>query len=237
MFQTKIEGFDPAIAIPMFIIWIIISLLVVILIYKKTIYSRISIILYLISLVLGGIILGAIPNAIMPIQQILITFRLGLPIISIIPIIIILILLLLTTLIVGRLFCSTACPVGALQELASKLNFKSNLKEQKKPKYKLEISRRTTNIIRGIFFIAIVLLSLIWGVALLQFINPFLGLNAFRNPEILVLLIPIITLSAILIASFFIYRPWCRFLCPFGAIAGLTSSLSLYKYRRTEACT
>ena len=158
MFQTKIEGFDPAIAIPMFIIWIIISLLVVILIYKKKISSRISIILYLISLVLGGIILGGIPNAIMPIQQILITFRIGLPIISIIPIIIILILLLLTTLIVGRLFCSTACPVGALQELASKLNFKSNLKEQKKSKYKLEISRRTTNIIRGIFFIAIVLI-------------------------------------------------------------------------------
>ncbi len=237
MLQAKIEGFDPAIAIPMFIIWIIISLVAVILIYNKKFSSRISIILYLISLVLGGIILGGIPNAIMPIQQILLAFGLGLPIISVMPIIIILILLLLSTLIVGRLFCSTACPVGALQELASKLNFKSSLKEQKKTKYNLEISRRTTNIIRGIFFIAIVLLSLIWGVALLQFINPFLGLNTFRNPEILVLLIPIITLSATLIASFFIYRPWCRFLCPFGAIAGLTSSLSLYKYRRTEACT
>jgi len=237
LFQTNTQGLDAAIAVPMFIIWITISLFAFIFIYKKKLSSKISIILYLISFFLGGIILGAIPNSIMPIQQILITFGLGLPIISIIPMIIILILLLFTTLIVGRLFCGFACPVGALQELASKLNFKSNLKEQKNIKYKLEISHRTTNIIRGIFFIFIVLLSLVWGVALLQLVNPFLGLNAFTNPLMIVMLIPIITLCATLIASFFIYRPWCRFLCPFGAVAGITSVLSLYKYRRTEACT
>jgi len=97
LFQTNTQGLDAAIAVPMFIIWITISLFAFIFIYKKKLSSKISIILYLISFVLGGIILGAIPNSIMPIQQILITFGLGLPIISIIPMIIILILLLFST--------------------------------------------------------------------------------------------------------------------------------------------
>lgn len=37
--------------------------------------------------------------------------------------------------------------------------------------------------------------------------------------------------------SSYIYRPWCRILCPFGALVSLTSRFSRYKLRRTESCT
>ncbi len=39
------------------------------------------------------------------------------------------------------------------------------------------------------------------------------------------------------ITSVFIYRPWCRFLCPFGAVSCFCSNFALTVYVRTEDCT
>jgi Fe-S-cluster-containing hydrogenase component 2 len=39
-----------------------------------------------------------------------------------------------------------------------------------------------------------------------------------------------------MIASTFIYRPFCRYICPFGAIASLVGRFSPFKIRRTDAC-
>jgi len=228
---------DMRIAIPMFILWIVISFIALILLFKDKGTKKTRIIIYIISFVLGGILLGGIPSAVMPIQQILRVIGVGSGLLLIIPMIIILTLLILTTLIFGRIFCGFACPVGALQELISKLKFKSNLKEQKYVKYKLDISTKTANIVRWCFFGLLILMSIIWSLTLLQFINPFLGFNYFKNPLSLVLLIPLIILIIVAMLSIFIYRPWCRFLCPFGALASLTSRFSRYKLRRTESCT
>jgi ferredoxin-type protein NapH len=40
--------------------------------------------------------------------------------------------------------------------------------------------------------------------------------------------------AAILILSVFIYRPFCRFLCPLGAIYGILNKVSLYRMRLSE---
>ena len=237
LFQPNSPSFDVATAIPMFALWIAISILAAYLIIKKRLSTKTSLILYATTVIIGGVVLGGVPNAVMPIQQILMNIAPGSPIAAIVPMIIILTLLLLSTLVVGRIFCGYACPIGAAQELISKINFKSSNKEQKKVKYKVDISRKTASIIRWSFFSIIVVLSIFWSLSLLQSINPFLGLNMFRVPNLMAILIPIITLIAVLIASIFVYRPWCRFLCPFGALSGLTSRYSRYKYHRTDACT
>ncbi|TFG24610.1 MAG: 4Fe-4S binding protein [Promethearchaeota archaeon] len=224
-------------ALPMFIFWIVISALAIVLIYKQKITKKKSIIIYLISIIIGGIILGGIPNVVMPIQQILSALGGNAIITSLIPMIIVLIILLLTTLVFGRIFCGYACPVGAVQELISKIKFKSSIKGQKNIKFKIDISEKTARIIRWSFFAVVILIIVVWNIALLQLLNPFVGYSFFRDPLAMVLLIPLISLISVMVLSIFIYRPWCRLLCPFGALAGFTSRFSKLKYCRTEACT
>jgi polyferredoxin len=228
--------FDIAIAFPMFLSWIVVISASFILILKGKTSTKISIILCLISLILGGFILGATPNAVIPIQQILANLRVGASITTIVPMIVILALLLLSTLLLGRIFCGHACPIGALEELISIINFKSSIKAQKNNKLHLDIPNKITNIIRWIFVGFIVILSLIWTISILQILNPFLGFSFIKNPYALALFLPLIMLIVVAVTSFFIYRPWCRLMCPFGTIASITSRFSLYKYARTEDC-
>lgn len=230
--------FDVSVAIPMFITWVIVSAIALYIIWKDIKSVKIKIALYVISIVLAGFVIGGIPSAVMPIQQVLIVLGSGNAMISaILPLIIIMVLLLLTTIFLGRLFCGFACPVGAIQELLSRIKFKSNLKEQKSINFRIETSSKLAWIIRWIFFGVVVVFSLAWSVALLQVLNPFLGFSVFRNAFAVTILLPIITLIIVSIASIFIYRPWCRYLCPFGALAGETSKLSLMKIQRTDDCT
>jgi len=76
---------------------------------------------------------------------------------------------------------------------------------------------------------------LLYGVKL-QIINPFTGFKIFTNPLAPLVLIPGISLIIVAIASFFVYRPWCRLLCPFGTLASVIGRFSQYKYIRTEDC-
>jgi len=226
--------FDIATAIPMFILWIAISIVALILINKRKLNKKYSIIIYTIVVVVGGIILGSTPNSVLPIQSILTYIGVWGPIITILPMIIILIILLLTVLLFGRIFCGYACPVGALQELISKINFKSSVKKQKYVKYKIDISLKTATIIRWIFFAIVIVFAIFWSFSVLQIISPFTGFKIFTNAYVPLFLIPGITLLIVSITSFFVYRPWCRLFCPFGALASLVFLFIRNKYVRTE---
>ena len=230
------NSFDMATAIPMFIIWISIICFSLVLVLKSRMKKSISIVILILSIGLGGILLGAVPNAILPILQILMVIGGKSPILSVTPMLVILGILLLSTFLIGRMFCGYSCPMGALQELASKLNFKSSIKEQKKTKYALKTSQKTANIIRWSFFIIFAIVSVVWGISIVQIINPFSGFKIFRNPFAVAFIIPLISIIVITILSFFIYRPWCRYLCPFGAVSTLTSRYSIYNLSRTDAC-
>lgn len=237
LLQNNNMSLDMAIAIPMFLLWIVICCVSVILINKKKLNKKNSLLIYTLTLVIGGVLLGGIPNAVMPIQTIFSSIGAEGPILLIIPMIIILILLLIIVIIFGRLFCGFACPLGAMQELASKVKFKANIKEQKSVKYKIDISHKSATIIRGIFFLVVGIFAIIWSISLLQIINPFMGFQIFMNPTLPLLLIPLIFLSIVLISSFFIYRPWCRLFCPFGAVSSLVGRFSRGNYIRTDTCT
>ena len=43
-------------------------------------------------------------------------------------------------------------------------------------------------------------------------------------------------LIGLLVLSLFFYRPFCRYLCPLGAIYGCFNRVSLLKYRKTQEC-
>ncbi|MBY9016366.1 MAG: 4Fe-4S binding protein [Candidatus Lokiarchaeota archaeon] len=235
--QTEIFPFDYTFAVPMFLIWAMTFILVMLLIDTEMLTKKLNLLILLITLVLGGIVLGGIPNAVMPIQQLLGVFVGGGTILSLVAVIIILGILLGSSIVAGRLFCGFACPLGALQELISKVNFKSNLKAHERVKYRINVSQKIISIIRRIFLGVILVLAGFWGILILNVFNPLSGFSFYKTIFTFTFVIPFIGLIVISIASIFLYRPWCRFLCPFGALSALTSRLSRNKYERTEACT
>lgn len=145
--------------------------------------------------------------------------------------------ILLFALIFARLICGWGCPFGLVQELLYKI-----------PTPKLQRNRFTYLLSYLKYFIALVFLLLLplafyhftgSGVpAFCKFICPAGTLEAalplaFFKPQIRELLGQLfiwkLTLLCLtVLAAIFIYRPFCRFICPLGAIYGLFNKISLF---------
>ena len=211
-------------------------IITLILLYKKKLTQIASIIILTIVFIVTGIIFGAQPNPVLPFQNFAVRIETGLPFVQILQAFNITAILILSTFFFGRIFCGYACALGAIQELMSKIQFKSNLKDQKNKKT-ISLNSKIAFYIRISFFIIFIVSGIIWGLAVVQYLNVFEGFKIFKNPGFPIAGIPAILLGIIIISSIFIYRPWCRLLCPFGALADLTSRVSMFKLRRTDACT
>ena len=237
IFQTDIFPFEYTPVVPMFLIWAMTFIIVILLIDTETLNKRLNLLILFITLVVGGILLGGIPNLVIPIQQLLAVLVGGGTILSLVAMILILVALLVSTIVAGRLLCGYACPLGALQELISKINFKSNYKAGNKVKYRIDVSNMIPSITRRVFFIVILLVAGFRGALILNKLNPLSSFSFYKTISTFTFVLPFIGLVVISFASFFLYRPWCRFLCPFGVLSSLTSRLSRYKYERTEDCS
>jgi ferredoxin-type protein NapH len=232
IFQT----FNIQIAIPVFISWILIMGMALVLEKKQLLSQKISIIMLCIAFFIPGIIFAATPNPVFPIQMIIVGIKTGQPLSAIIPMVMILFLLLLTSIFFGRIFCGYACPLGGLQELLSKIFFKSTLKEMESSKT-IKLNSKLTMIVRSIFFIIFIGSGLLWGASIIPYLNPFIGFQIFKNPVFPMVIIPFLEIIIIGIASVLIYRPWCRLFCPFGFLVSLTARIGVFKLHRNEKCT
>lgn len=118
----------------------------------------------------------------------------------------------------GRVFCAGVCPFGALQDL---LNIKN---------YRLSAS--VTAVLKVIPWIYLIF-GLLYAVTRSSFIicrfDPFIGI--FRMGGDLGL---IIFGALLLIASVFTGRPFCRFICPYGALLSLFSRVSVFRIKLTK---
>ncbi len=221
----------------MFLAWALFTVAATLLLRRKAISRKKAVVLLTLSFIIGGFVLGALPNPIQPINQLLLALR-GIGVnVTLVPMIIALGLLLLSTLVVGRAFCGYACPLGAMQELLSHFKFKASAAGQQSVKGAVAVSERAAKYIRVVVLAVLVAITLIWGIAIIQLTSPFLGFRVFVQPGIVAIAIPVAMLAAIAVASVFVYRPWCRLACPFGTLAWATSKFSKYKLHRTAACT
>lgn len=140
-------------------------------------------------------------------------------------------------LLLGRLICGWACPFGLVQELLYKIP---------SPKLQRNDLTRTLSLLKyPIAIIFLLLLPLYYyfseGVGVPAFCKficpagtleaalPLAATNSFIRSSLGALfswklMLLILTVSA----SIFIYRPFCRFICPLGAIYGLFNKLSLF---------
>jgi len=110
----------------------------------------------------------------------------------------------------GRVFCGAACPLGALQDL---LIFK--------PITIAPWLRKTLGVLPYVYLG----LSVLFAVTGTEFIicryDPFIGIYRMNGPYLMILLG-----IAFLLMGLFIARPYCRFLCPYGALLNITSRFS-----------
>jgi ferredoxin len=122
----------------------------------------------------------------------------------------------------GRTFCAAVCPHGALQDLVL-------LKPVKVPLW-LE---QGLGVLPYAFLGAAVLFAATGSTFLICQYDPFVAI--FRmNGRILMVLIGI----ALLLLGVFVGRPYCRFLCPYGALLRIASALSRWPIRVTpDFCT
>lgn len=129
-------------------------------------------------------------------------------------------LLLIASWVSNKSFCGWACPLGLFQELLARV-----------PLPKWRPSFRLTNSARIAAFVALVGGLAVAGLDWIGWIDPFrlfslhwtLGIAIFG--------------AVLLMTSLFVYRPWCRFLCPFGLLSWAVEQVSLLRPRiNRQAC-
>ena len=118
----------------------------------------------------------------------------------------------------GRVFCAGVCPFGALQELVNVKNYR--------------ISEAITAALKVIPWLYLIF-AVLYAVTRSQFIicqfDPFIGIFRLGGDMGLLLFG-----ALLLVMSIFTGRPFCRFLCPYGALLSLFSSVSIWKIKLTR---
>jgi ferredoxin len=182
-----------------------------------------------ISVVVCGFLLGKSPN---PMEGVVKVFKsmVGLypdPVLKLLAFLFFLFL----GIIGAKLICGWACPFGALQEIIYSFPVFRRIKRRKLPFW-------ITGSVRGIVFILMLLFlfGIIGGrkgLVIYHYVNPF---NLFGFDFDLSTVVAMIVGS--LLISFFFYRPFCQFICPFGLISWLFERLSIFSVRIDhETCT
>ena len=140
-------------------------------------------------------------------------------------------------------FCGWVCPLGFIQDLVGGLSiflqkrvpiFGRVLRTTKKRGRVIAIVDRTLRLLKYVLLAWSVGGAATYGYMLFRDYDPWAALLSIAQPT---LSFGMVVLVAILIASLFVSRPWCRYACPLGAVSGLFGWLSpVHLKRDAEAC-
>jgi len=148
----------------------------------------------------------------------------------------------------GRFICGWLCPFGLIQDLLYKI-----------PSYKIEVNTKVNNILKYLKYVILLVFVILLPIFLVdefgmsppyfcQYICPVGTLEggiplvlmnkSLRGAIGFLFAWKIFILVGIIVASIFIYRPFCTFICPLGAFYGLFNRISFYKYKvDKDKCT
>lgn len=180
--------------------------------------------------------------------------------------IIILVVLIILTLLLGRVYCSSVCPMGVFQDVVNRISRPFKTKKQKRFKYS-----KPKNILRW-SVLAICIITFVVGYPfVLGLLDPYSAygrmivgvfkpiylagnnllesiFTQFNNytfykvdvfiPSIFTFIVGLITFFLIGYLAWRYGRTWCNTMCPVGTILGFLSKYSLLKIRiNTANCT
>jgi polyferredoxin len=147
--------------------------------------------------------------------------------------------ILATAILLKRGFCSWVCPFGLLTEYLNRLHRFIFRKDIKVPRW-LDYPLRSLKYLLLFFFIWAIIIKMnvrdldyfIYSpynmVADIKMLHFFTNISAFACW----------VLVALLVLSILIRNFWCRYLCPYGALLGGLSFISIFKIHRNEtSCT
>ena len=147
--------------------------------------------------------------------------------------VIIFITVILVSLLLRRSFCSWICPVAALSESAWKGGFRLMRRNPRLPAW-LDIGLRSLKYLLMVFFIYFIAIAMSPD-ELLKFIHSDYHkiadvrlMNFFLHISPLALGI----IAALVVLSVVLRNPFCRYLCPYGALLGLVATLSPQRVTR-----
>ena len=219
------EDKSPMVEIVKLSLWAVWLGLILIIVLKRKDVDKLRWVILLAAVLIFGVGLGASPN---PMESIVKVVKLFEGIEADAETIIITFVLFTLMSLIGRKFiCAWGCHLGASQELLHKIPI------MKKIKKRLHVPFWLTLVVRVLFFIVFVLIAfgLVFGIkdVITHHVNYF---KVFTWSDIAV--IAMYTLPVLILASLFIYRPYCQFVCPFGLWAWLFENFAFNKIRIDE---
>ncbi|HAR35895.1 MAG TPA: hypothetical protein DCR87_03115 [Acidobacteria bacterium] len=140
-----------------------------------------------------------------------------------------------------KLFCSYVCPVGAIQELLARLADKLKIR-RRRPSFRLSQTFRVS------IFLAFIALS--WtaiihtvnqgqtrALSLYDYLNAFEGFKWNLQPTLLDNLFHFLPLLLTLGFAFFVYRPYCYFVCPVGLFTNIIEQMAVFRVvKKKDSC-
>lgn len=131
----------------------------------------------------------------------------------------------------GPVICGWVCPLGSFQEWISTMGKKIFGR-----RFNTFVPAKVDRYLRYLryFVLAMVVYKTASSAKLMfQDIDPYYALFNFWAGD--VSLKAFALLGVIIVASLFIERPWCKYLCPYGALLGLFNKFRLFKIRRSAS--
>ncbi|MEA3338925.1 MAG: 4Fe-4S dicluster domain-containing protein [Chloroflexota bacterium] len=207
-----------------FVLWIVTVVAATILLRRRKVTSKVRLAFLIGGALLFGFIFGFLvpgglnPNPVASLRTLLTTVLVKRQ--FMLPVAAMLVILLLTVLLSNKSICGWGCQLGLFQDLLHRAPL---------PKWKPPFW--LSNGVRIVAFVALIAGLALGGLDWIGIIDPFqlfsfnftLGIALFS--------------AGVLIASLFIYRPWCHFLCPFGLLGWLVEQVSVFRPRiNREAC-
>jgi polyferredoxin len=200
-----------------FALWIAFLIGVFFFLKRRKLESALHKGLLFISVLIFGVILGSDPSPMGTVKDAIHLYGSAGAIFP--PRMIALTLFLLMVFVANKFICAWGCQAGVLQDLIFRLNRRDDRKAVLGGTFKPPFV--FTNTVRAIFFCLLTVAAFAWGTDIVEPLDPFriykpasLGLGAAAF------------LAAILIASLFVYRPWCHLFCPFGLVGWIVEKVS-----------
>ena len=142
------------------------------------------------------------------------------------PVLLLVVFTLVTTLLWGRIFCSSLCPFGALQDFITRI-----VPKRFQLKVPQKIHDKAIYIKYGILALILGLTFIAADIVIFQYFEPFGTIFFFSRSLVLWSI-----LLVFLIGAFLIPRFYCRYVCPLGASLGVISLISPNRIKRVEQC-
>ena len=207
-----------------FVLWVAIAVAATVLVTRRKMTARTRLLFVIAGTLILGFAYGALlapapnPNPVASLRSFMQGLLVQHKLVG--PIALMLVILLVLTWVSNKAICGYGCQLGLLQDLLHRV-----------PLPKWQPPFWVSNTIRIIAFVGLMGSLIASGLDWIGLIDPF---RLFQFD----LTLPVALASgAVLAASLVTYRPWCRFLCPFGLVGWIVEQVSRFRPRiNRDAC-